>query len=345
MPVTDPRYKAIFDRSPDGILLVDGAGVIRQANLRATTIFGYSLDRLIGGRVEDLIPREARDTHAAHREGYHRGPAVRPMGIGLELRALRADGLEFPVEVSLAPVEGDGGEQWTVATVRDVSARRRLRDFSIGALRASEDERARIARELHDDTAQRLATVLIQLRLLADRVSNPEVGEACGRIRDAVAETAEGVRRIARGLRPPELQDAGLSSALQSHIRELEESGTLEVDLELGRLDRVDDPDTALIVYRIIQEALSNVARHAQVASARVQVRLAGEVVQGVVEDAGSGFRTEHDVVQGRGLGLIGMQERALILGGRVWIDSRPGEGTRVHFQLPLHGPKGVAHG
>lgn len=343
--VTDPRYKAIFDRSPDGILLVDGDGVIQQANARALEMFGYAEAGLAGVRVEALIPREARAAHVGQRESYQRGPAVRPMGIGLELRALGADGLEFPVEVSLAPVEGEGGARWTVATVRDVSARRRLQDFSAGALRASEDERARIARELHDDTAQRLATVLVRLRLLADKVADPDARAACAEIRDAIADTAEGVRRIARGLRPPELQDAGLGSALRSHVRRLEEDGPLDIDLELTAVDRIQDLDTALITYRIVQESLSNVVRHSRSPRVRVRVGVHEQEVQGVVQDEGVGFRTEHDLVHGRGLGLIGMQERATMLGGRVWVESCPGEGTTVRFRLPLERAEVGAHG
>lgn len=343
--MNDSRYKAIFDRSPDGILLVDGDGVIRQANARALEMFGYGDRGLEGVTVESLIPREARGAHMSQRENYQRGPAMRPMGIGLELRALGADGLEFPVEVSLAPVEGDGGTRWTVATVRDVSARRRLQDFSAGALRASEDERARIARELHDDTAQRLATVLVRLRLLADKVSDPVAIRACTDIRDAIADTAEGVRRVARGLRPPELEDAGLGSALRSHVRRLEEDGDLEVELELGAVDRIEDLDTALITYRIVQESLSNVIRHSRSPRVRVGVTVEKGEVAGVVEDEGVGFRTEHDLVHGRGLGLIGMQERATMLGGRVWVESCPGEGTTVRFRLPLEPRRTATHG
>lgn len=342
--MNDSRYEIIFQRSPDGILLVDAAGVIRQANERAQELFGYP-EGLEGVRIEELIPREVREVHRHQRESYQEAPVVRPMGIGLELRAQRADGIEFPVEVSLAPMRVEGGERWTVATVRDVSARRRLRGFSSGALKATEDERARIARELHDDTAQRLATVLVRLRLLADRITDPDVRRACGEIRDAVAETAEGVRRIARGLRPPELQDAGLASALRSHVRRMEEEGTFRVDLRLASLDRIHDLDMALITYRIIQESLSNVVRHSGSSRARVTVSVEGGAVVGVIEDDGVGFHPGHDVVQGRGLGLIGMQERASMLGGEVVVDSAPGEGTRVRFSIPLPQGEEPAHG
>ncbi len=338
------NYKAIFDNSPDGILLVDPDGVIRQANRVARELFGYGADELEGLAVDVLVPPRMREEHGAHRERYAYTSAIRPMGIGMELRAARKGGGEVPVEISLAPIEITDGSTWTVATVRDVSLRRRLRDFGTGALRASEDERARIARELHDDTAQRLATIMVRLRLVERGIDDAETLERLDEIRAALQDTAEGVRRIARGLRPPELEDAGLDSALRSHARLLREGRGVDVLLDVAPVDRLLTPDGKLILYRIVQEALNNVVRHAGVPQARVAIHVEDGHIVGVVEDTGIGFLPEHLAQEGRGLGLLGMQERAVMLGGHVTVESLPGEGTRVRFRIPSELAEEVRH-
>lgn len=334
--VPTANYKAIFDSSPDGILLVDVDGVIRHANPMAQQLFGYSSEDLEGRPVESLVPPGARESHSDHRARYHQTSAVRPMGIGMELRAVRNGGVEFPVEISLAPMDGPGGQAWTVATVRDVSMRKRLRDFGTGALRASEDERARIARDLHDDTAQRLATILVRLKLLEKDVDDVATLQRLDDIRQSITDAAEGVRRIARGLRPPELEDTGLETALRSHARMLREGRGVDVLLEVDPVDRHLTPDGTLILYRIVQEALNNVVRHAGVPQARVRIRVEEGQIVGEVEDQGTGFFPQHLALQGRGLGLLGMQERAVMLGGHVAVESLPGQGTRVRFHIPV---------
>lgn len=334
--MSSANYQAIFESSPDGIVLVDAGGVIRQSNPMAEKLFGYDREELVGMRVEELVPPGARDAHPGHRSHYSRTSSVRPMGIGMELAAVRKGGVEFPVEISLAPIEAADGDKWTVATVRDVSLHKRLRDFGTGALRASEDERARIARDLHDDTAQRIATIMVRLRLVEKGVSDEKVLGRIDEIRTALQDTADGVRRIARGLRPPELQDAGLESALRSHARMLREGRGVDVLLDVQPMDDVLTPDGKLILYRIVQEALNNVVRHAGVPQARVTLRLEEGNIVGLVEDQGTGFFPQHLALQGRGLGLLGMQERAVMLGGRVSVESLPGQGTRVKFVVPV---------
>ncbi|MEQ9570432.1 MAG: PAS domain S-box protein [Longimicrobiales bacterium] len=330
------NYKAIFDSSPDGILLVDTEGTIRRANVMAQQLFGYASEELEGQPVETLVPAASRGSHSGHRERYQRTSAVRPMGIGMELRAVRRGGVEFPVEISLAPTDGPDGQEWTVATVRDVSMRKRLRDFGTGALRASEDERARIARELHDDTAQRLATILVRLKVLEKDIDDPDLLQRLDDVRQSITDTAEGVRRIARGLRPPELEDAGLESALRSFTRMLREGRGMDVVLDVDPVDRFLTPDGRLILYRIVQEALNNAVRHAGAPQARVHIRAEEDHIVGLVEDHGAGFFPQHLALQGGGLGLLGMQERAVMLGGHVSVESLPGQGTRVRIRIPV---------
>lgn len=329
------RYRHIFQSSPDGILLVDGNGVIQEVNDQAVALFGWTHDELVGSSVDRLVPSHRRDRHAEHRADYAEDGHSRPMGIGLELRAVRRDGTEVPVEIGLAPVRGaDGEEGLVVATVRDVTERMRLRDFGAAALRATEDERRRIALELHDDTAQHLAAILIQLRL-AERGADPDTRQAIERARDDLMETSEGIRRIARGLRPPELDDAGLDPALRAHARTVREATGLDVSLEiepLGDLDR----DAQLVLYRIVQEALGNASRHAAAERAWVRAGTEGGRVVVEVRDDGVGFDVEAQRQGGIGMGLMGMLERAASVGGYVDIHSTHGVGTVVRAHLPV---------
>lgn len=332
-------YRAVFRAAPDGILLVDPEGRIRDLNPKAEELFRWDREELVGERVELLVPEGVREAHVRHRERYADDPRPRPMGIGMELRGRRKDGTEFPVEISLSPVRRDG-RTFVIATVRDVTQRNRLRDFGAGALRATEEERRRIARELHDDVAQRVATVLLRLRLAERAEDEAERDEILDTAREELADCSEAIRRLARGLRPPALEDAGLAAAVRSHVRDRLGGETLEAEVEVtDGPDAAVDPDLELVVYRVVQEALSNVVRHADADRVRVRVVRDGDRIVAEVEDDGRGFELPGPVeTLDDGLGLIGMQERAHAVGGELEIDTVPGEGTRVRMEAPLRG-------
>lgn len=332
-------YRSVFRAAPDGILLVDPGGRIRDLNPKAEELFGWEREELVGEPVEVLVPEGVRGAHVRHRERYHDDPRPRPMGIGMELRGRRRDGTDFPVEISLSPVRQDG-RTFVIATVRDVTRRNRLRDFGAGALRATEEERRRIARELHDDVAQRVATVLLRLRLARRAGSGSERDEILDGIREELSECSEAIRRLARGLRPPALEDAGLATALRSHVRERLEGEDLEPDLDVADAGETADRDLQLVVYRVVQEALSNAVRHADADRVSIRVRRIGGRLVAEVEDDGRGFELSGPVesLDEGGLGLIGMQERAHAIGGELEIDTAPGEGTLVRMVAPLAG-------
>lgn len=327
-------YRQVFRASPDGIVIVDLEGRIREVNPRATEMFGYGKEELLGRDVELLVPDASRSVHRRERSSYAEDPEPRPMGAGRELEGRRRDGTVFPVEISLSPVQTDAGKL-VIATVRDLRRRERLREFGADALHVAEEERQRIARELHDDTAQRLAALLVRVRVRANQAGG-EAQEFLEDLRSALLEVTEGIRRIARGLRPPALQDAGLAAALQSHVRTVAERASVEIDLDVERVDELLDQDAALALYRIAQEALSNALRHSGADRVEVRVRRREEGAVLEVTDDGRGFDVrETPEAEGRGLGILGMYERARGVGGELEIESSPGEGTRIRAVLP----------
>lgn len=219
--------------------------------------------------------------------------------------------------------------------------RARLRDVAARALRASEEERRRISLELHDDASQRLTAILVRLRI-ARGLDDPAVKDAMlEEVRRELAEAADGLRRYAQGLRPPSLDELGLSAAIESHVRHLAETTDVRIDVRADPVGRLGSPEAELALYRIVQEALSNALRHGRPDAIAVRLERKGAAVTAGVFDDGVGFDPDAMAAgqsSDRGLGLFGMRERAEYVGGRVEVASRPGDGTAVRVAVPTEG-------
>jgi signal transduction histidine kinase len=200
---------------------------------------------------------------------------------------------------------------------------------------AQEEERRRIARELHDETGQSLTSLMVQLQMVNQQCQSPEAREQLDGVRGLVAQTLEGVHNLALELRPSVLDDLGLAAALQRYARDYQARYPIEVDLEVvGLAERLPSAvETA--VYRIIQESLTNIARHAQATTASVLLEQRHNRIRAIIEDDGMGFDVEKVMGNGR-LGLYGMRERAELLNGTLTIESEPGQGTSIFVEVPL---------
>ena len=225
--------------------------------------------------------------------------------------------------------------------------RHQLQKMSEQVLAAQEDERKRIARELHDETAQALTTLLIRLKILEKARTDTEVRGQIDELRELTAQTLEAVRKLAVELRPATLDDLGLLAALEAYTESYRSRMPVRVTFDADAFEDRDGrlpPQIELVLYRVVQEALTNVAKHANAHAIRVELsRNAHEVVASVADD-GEGFRVE-DMMRSRerGLGLFGMQERLALVRGQLDIDSYPGGGTRVNARVPLHLAAGLA--
>jgi two-component system sensor histidine kinase UhpB len=229
----------------------------------------------------------------------------------------------------------------TLNTMLDVLGEHRglLQKLSEQVLAAQEDERKRIARELHDETAQALTTLLIRLKILERAKSAGEIRGQINELRELTAETLEAVRRLAVELRPATLDDLGLVAALEAYTEAYAARIPLPLEFSAQGFDDQDDrlqPQLELVLYRVVQEALTNVAKHAGAQRVRVALRRGSHEVVAAVADDGLGFDVE-DVMRSRerGLGLFGMQERLALVQGQLSIESSPGRGTRIEARVP----------
>lgn len=205
---------------------------------------------------------------------------------------------------------------------------------------AQEDERKRIARELHDETGQSLTSIALGLQALEQVKRSEEITPRAAELRALVARTLEEVHLLARGLRPSILDDLGLVAALERYVKGYEAATRLRIDFYAHGLDGCrPPPQIEIALYRIMQEALTNVVKHARARNVSVLLEYRGQVVVAVVEDDGQGFdvdATRHSREDGKGLGMIGMEERVSLLGGTVTVESKPGMGTTVVVEIPL---------
>lgn len=217
--------------------------------------------------------------------------------------------------------------------------RQQLRLLSSQIIAAQEGERKRIARELHDQTAQALTSLLVHLKLLESCSDLEEAKARATELRSLTAETLDEVRRMALELRPTTLDDLGLIPALRWYTQEYSEKWSTKVEFKAMGFEERLPAEMELVLYRVVQEALTNIAKHSRASQAKVVLERKGRNVSATIEDNGRGFDVPKVLSsKDRGLGLFGMQERATLVGGRLSIESTPGTGTRIYLEAPLDG-------
>jgi PAS domain S-box-containing protein len=343
---SEQLFRGLLESAPDAMVVVDERGRIQVVNTRTEQLFGYPRQELIGQSVDELVPRALRPGHGGHRAKYFSDPQIRPMGQGLELFGRRRDGTEFPVDISLSPMPTDDG-LLVIGAVRDISdrktAEKRLaqtqetaerRKLMAHLVQAQEEERRKIAADIHDDSIQAMTAASLRLQQLRKHMTTEKQQELVARLDEAVRESITRLRRLMFDLRPPTLDRTGLGPAL----RELLERVRAEIDIEYTLEDRLaTEPsgDVRIELYRICQEALANVRKHAKAAHVKVELQRVDNGYHVRVADDGAGFDIPTRSGQPGHLGLIAMRERATIAGGWWTIDSKPSQGAVVDFWLP----------
>jgi two-component system sensor histidine kinase UhpB len=205
---------------------------------------------------------------------------------------------------------------------------------------AQEQERKRIARELHDETSQVLTSLLISLAILEEAITNDEARQRITETRALAHQTLRAIRNLSIDLRPSALDDLGLLPALRWYVKEYQHKFPIEVDFQASGFKKRLPPEMETAIYRIVQESLTNIAKHAQAHTATITLREDADAVYATISDDGKGFdldELQRKQDRDRGLGLVGMHERAHLLGGTLAIESAPGQGTTIQFRIPLY--------
>ena len=350
MPHTDlstdhaaARLAGLLDAAMDGILSVDEKQTIVLYNRAAERIFGWPAEKVKGKPLEMLIPQRFR---AGHREQVPRLGATgvgsrRMLGRGGDrmVYGLRATGEEFPIDASISQIDTPEGKLYTVI-LRDITDRVRAQEelatFAAEAAGVREQEKTRIARELHDELAQSLTALKMDTLWVREHLGDDAEGaraklaQMLAMLDQAVAAT----RRISADLRPLVLDDLGLAAAIEWVVQNFTQRTGIPCDLDLDEALDLREP-YATAVFRIVQESLANVGKHSYARRAKVHVARVGAEMLLRVEDDGVGFAQDAPR-KPQSLGIVGLRERAHLLRGEVLITSRPGEGTIVEARIPV---------
>lgn len=327
------RLAAIVEATHDAVLSIDLKGTIKTWNPGARRMFGFAPSEAIGRHITMLAPPgRAKEAMPLARASIKKGQSF------LETVRLRKDGGLIDVSVNVSPMrDGRGALTGFCGVLRDITGLKATRRAVIAS---EERERGRIGRELHDGVGQILSGIKFRLQSLPKELSRSRpaavraLRQVAGQLDEAIAE----IRRTSQNLVPPELKALGLKDALGYLCRTFQQRSRVRVDFRCPGCRAQLDGQTSLAMFRICQEALSNVEKHARARRVLVSLRRVDHSVELVVADDGRGWdrRRSKRMPGVGGAGLVNIRERAESLGGTVEILSRPGHGTKVAIRLPI---------
>ncbi len=345
---SEATVRTLLETAAQAILAIGEDGRIVLANAAAEEMFEYGRDELIGVPADSLVPERLLEQLRQHRAGRFAEPRARTLGVRADLTALRKDGSEFPVEVSLSYVAAGSGTLG-VAFVSDITQRKesettlaryqeQVHRPARALLDAHEAGNRELAREFHDVFSQELAGLSMEIStLLRSAKETAPVTKRLREVGNKISRLAENIHRASRQLHPAILEQWGLEAALREECEALSKQLGMPVAFEAGRLPAQPSQDVALCLYRVAQESLRNIAKHSGAREVHVWLTAVPEGVQLRIEDAGDGFDVE-EVLKKGGLGLISMEERVRMVNGKLKVHSVRGEGTTVQVLAPVGG-------
>jgi PAS domain S-box-containing protein len=343
----EARKRAIMEAALDAIITIDHEGQMIELNPAAGRILAHNRATLVGQNFLDVIPPLLRPWFQHGLAKCFTGDKGPSLGSRVEVPALRADGSRFFAEFTITRIRLPGKPMFTIY-IRDITPLKRteaeLRSLSQRIISAQEAERSRIAQELHDGVNQLVASVKMRLHKVQDNLPElkPSAREILFRCDRLLIKVLEENRRIAHNLRPPDLDQLGLAAACTGFLNEVQSRTNMQIECHItSQVNRLA-PEIGLHLFRMVQEAINNIEKHARATLVKVQIRLQRDEVVLKVQDDGRGFDPQN-LAAGRkgrrGLGLTHMRERALSLGGTFTLTSQPGTGTTVHARVPLKKP------
>jgi PAS domain S-box-containing protein len=353
---SEGRLRGILDSAMDSIITVDKNQRVVLFNDAAEAMFGWRRDEAMGTALDNFIPERFRHVHAAHVERFgETRTAARRMGGSLRIvTGLRRNGDEFPIDASISQIE-DSGKRFYTVILRDITARlaseealRRSRDelqaLGAAAHMTREQEKSRFARELHDELGQLLT--MLQMDVAWCKAALPYGNDAfdtrLDRMEQLLKSTIAATRRIAADLRPLMLDDLGLVPSLEWLVENFSQRTGIACTLSVGEDELALPKAHASAIFRIVQESLTNIAKHAEASHAEIALERDEDELVVRVADDGVGFSPLAPRKPGS-LGLFGLRERASLMGGEASIISAPGEGTSIVVRLPVEAPMASA--
>jgi PAS domain S-box-containing protein len=338
---SEERYRQLFENAHDAIWLHDLEGNIIAVNRAAEKLTGYSEEELCKMNVKKFLAEDSLDlAHQIRSKILNNESVEQPY----EQRLFRRDGSEAFIQLATSLILSDGKPVAFQHIARDVTEQKRmdenLRFYLQEATRAQEEERKRISHELHDDTIQALVVLSRQLDALSsDERMSPEDRRRLEELWQKTDDIVKGVRRLSQDLRPAALDRLGLLPALEwlaSNVTEY--SGIATRVNVVGEEHHPTKEEVTVALFRIVQEALRNVWRHSAATSAEITIEFDTARTRITVTDNGRGFEPPEklgDMAKIGKLGLAGMQERAQLVGGRLIIESQPGQGSSITVEVP----------
>jgi PAS domain S-box-containing protein len=348
---SEKRYRQLFNYAPAGIYELD---LNEQRFIAVNDIMcqytGYSEEEFLTMSPFDILSEEGKALYAQRSKKLLAGEKVSE---SVEYKIIKKEGGEMWVALNISPIYQNGKAKGATVVVHNISERRkveqklrqseeRLRSLSAKLMKAQEKERTRISKELHDELGQSLAILKHRVRSIGKSLlaHQPQVCHDNDTTVELIDKIIEKVRQISRDLNPSILEDVGLCPALRSLADNFAQEYEIPVSLDIDEIDALFARETARNLYRIFQEALTNIAKHAKASYVNVQIRKGAEYVHFLIEDDGKGFNmneTRTREVKRKGLGLTLMRERADLVGGTLEIRSREGTGgTEIALTVPI---------